>query len=52
MSAAIPDGILVSAQTTPPLPHPISRMPTIAAARHWDRPGRSPIRSPRRIATT
>ena len=44
MSAAMPDGIVVSAQTTPPLPQPISRTPTIAAARHCDRPG--PVADP------
>ena len=49
-SAARPLGIVRSAQATPPLPQTISKVPTIAAARHCVGPGRSPVRSPRRIA--
>ncbi len=49
-SAAIPEGTVRSAHTTMPLPPRRSAPPTMAADRHWRRVGRSPSRSPRRIA--
>ncbi len=51
ISAAMPEGIVRSAITTRPLPPPTSAIPTIAAALHCGRPGRSPRVSPRRIVT-
>ena len=49
MSATMPEGTVRSAHTTPPFPPRRSAQPTMAAARHWRGPGRSPSRSPRRM---
>jgi len=47
--ATMPEGTVRSAHTTPPFPPRSSAHPTMAAARHWRGPGRSPSRSPRRM---
>jgi len=49
INATMPEGTFFSAHTTPPLPPRRSAAPTMAAARHWRWPGRSPSRSPRRM---
>ena len=49
-SAAVPDGTRCTAQATPPVSSTRSAVPTIAAARHSRRPGRT-ASSPRRAAT-
>ena len=49
-SAAVPDGTRCTAQATPPVSSDEERPPTIAAARHSRRPGRSAASSPRRAA--
>ena len=49
-SPAIPDGIVRSAQTMPPLPPNIISAATTAAAHQWVARGRSPDRSPNRSA--
>ena len=48
---AIPEGIVRSAQTMPPLPPNIISAATTAAPRQWAARGRSPRRSPNRSAT-
>jgi hypothetical protein len=51
-SAATPDGMNCSAHATPPLPPPRRSAPMTSDDSHWRRSGRSPVTSPRRMATT